>query len=71
MSGGAATRSRPSGSAQRNRASGDQSETRRAEKLVEDWTARATSWASRALARTREEAEDVWAEAKALRRSDR
>jgi hypothetical protein len=71
MSGGTATRSRPSRSDQAHGASGTRSDAERAEALVEDWTERAASWASRAVARTREELEDMWAEAKALRRGDR
>jgi F0F1-type ATP synthase membrane subunit b/b' len=42
-----------------------------AERVLEDAAARAGSIVARLLARTREEAEDIWAEAKSLSRSKR
>ena len=47
---------------------GDRSEVERAEELLEEWGERAGRWLSKAWARTREEAEDIWAEAQDLRR---
>ncbi|MDQ6731518.1 MAG: hypothetical protein M3022_14820 [Actinomycetota bacterium] len=40
-----------------------------AERLVEDAVARAGGFVARALARTREEIEDIWAEAQSASRS--
>ncbi len=40
-----------------------------AERLVENAMARAGGFAARALARTREEVEDIWAEAQSASRS--
>jgi hypothetical protein len=40
----------------------------RAEELVDEWSRRLGGWLARTAARTREEAEDVWAEAQSLRR---
>jgi hypothetical protein len=52
-------------------ASGEErSETERAEQMMQDLGERIADWASRAAARAREEAEDIWAEAQALRRGD-
>ncbi len=41
---------------------------RTAEELAEEWAGRIARWTVRSLARAREEAEDVWADAQALRR---
>jgi hypothetical protein len=38
------------------------------EHAAEDWAERAGRWVAGALARAREEAEDIWAEARAKRR---
>jgi hypothetical protein len=38
------------------------------EGAAEEWAERVARWALRATARAREEAEDIWAEAQALRR---
>jgi hypothetical protein len=46
------------------------SDTERAEEMMEKVGERVGDWASRALARAREEAEDIWAEAQAVRRGD-
>lgn len=43
------------------------SETERAERLVEDWGARMGRFFAQATARTREEFEDIWAEAQSVR----
>ena len=57
--------------------SSNRSQTDRAEHLVEDvtdqvddWTDKVADWVSRAAARTREEAEDIWAEAQHIRRGN-
>jgi len=42
-----------------------------AERLVEDAVARVGGFVARALARTREEVEDIWAEAQSASRSRR
>jgi hypothetical protein len=39
-----------------------------AERIAEEWTARIGRWVLGAAARAREEAEDIWADAQALRR---
>ena len=53
---------------------GGRSETDRAEEAVdgfsqrvESWSNAAARWVARAAARTREEAEDIWAEAQSVR----
>lgn len=51
-------------------AQGERSETERAEQVMENLGERLGDWASRALARAREEAEDIWAEAQTVRRGD-
>jgi hypothetical protein len=43
----------------------------RAEQLVEEWSRRIGRVLAGAAARTREEAEDIWAEAQSLRRGAR
>ena len=40
----------------------------RAEQVAEDWGERLVGWMSGAVARTREELEDIWAEAQRVRR---
>jgi hypothetical protein len=42
----------------------------RAEQLVDDWSRRVAGWVARNLARAREEAEDIWAEAQTVRRAE-
>jgi hypothetical protein len=54
-----------------SRSSPERSEVERAEELVEEWGRRIGRWVSYAAARTREEAEDIWAEAQSIRRGDR
>lgn len=49
---------------------GERSETERAEQVMEDVGERIGDWASRALARAREEVEDIWAEAQTVRRGE-
>jgi hypothetical protein len=71
MSGASATGVRPAGTTSSGQRKRDRSETQRAEQLVEDWTERFAGWASRAVARGREELEDVWAEAQSVRRGER
>ena len=44
--------------------------TERAEQTVEDWTEKVAGWVSRAAERTREEVEDIWAEAQSVRKSE-
>jgi hypothetical protein len=39
-----------------------------AERVAEEWAERIGRWVLRAAVRAREEAEDIWAEAQALRR---
>jgi hypothetical protein len=53
----------------------DHSQTDRAEKVVDDvthqvddWSDKVADWVARAAARTREEVEDMWAEAQHIRR---
>jgi hypothetical protein len=53
----------------------DGSQTARAEELVEgvtervdDWSDKVADWVARVSSRTREELEDVWAEAQSIRR---
>jgi hypothetical protein len=53
----------------------DGSQTARAEELVDgvtervdDWSDKVADWVARATARTREEVEDIWAEAQDVRR---
>jgi hypothetical protein len=41
-----------------------------AEQFTSEWTERVASWVSRAVARTREEVEDIWAEAQSIRRGE-
>jgi hypothetical protein len=43
-------------------------EVRDAEQLAEEWAERAGRWLLRTAARMREEAEDIWHEAQAVRR---
>jgi hypothetical protein len=54
---------------------GGRSETERAEEVmgdfsqrVDDWSDKVADWVAQAAARTREEVEDIWAEAQSLRR---
>ena len=49
---------------------GERSDTERAEQVMEDVGERIGDWVSRAVARAREEAEDIWAEAQTLRRGE-
>lgn len=49
---------------------GGRSETERAEQVMEDVGERIGDWVSRAVARAREEAEDIWAEAQTVRRGE-
>lgn len=49
---------------------GERSETERAEQVMEDVGERIGDWVSRAVARAREEAEDIWAEAQTVRRGE-
>jgi hypothetical protein len=57
----------------RTKASGDDSQARAEELLqdvsgqVDDWSDKVARWVARAAARTREEAEDIWAEAQSVR----
>ena len=60
------------------RQSTDHSQTERADQLVgdvtqqvDDWSDKVADWVARAAARTREEIEDIWAEAQHIRRGDR
>jgi F0F1-type ATP synthase membrane subunit b/b' len=53
----------------------DGSQTARAEELVDDvtervddWSDKVADWVAHATARTREEVEDIWAEAQSVRR---
>ncbi len=46
-----------------------QDKVQEAERVVEDAAARATGFVARALARSREEIEDIWAEAKSRSQS--
>jgi hypothetical protein len=71
MSGAGATQVRSASTRTSRGGARDGSETQRAEQLVEDWSERVTTWASRAIARGREELEDVWAEAQSVRRGER
>jgi hypothetical protein len=52
----------------RAKSDGQTSTKERSEELVEDWAVRLGQWLRVAVARTREEAEDIWAEAQDLRR---
>ncbi len=57
------------GNGERARAAApDGSDLERAEQLVAEWGERLGSWLSRSLARAREEAEDIWAEAQERKR---
>jgi hypothetical protein len=47
---------------------GDRSDVRRAEELIEQWGQRFGGWLGRVTSRAREEAEDILAEAKSIRR---
>jgi hypothetical protein len=58
-----------------NGAADTESQTARAEELVDDvthrvddWSDKVADWVARAAERTREEVEDVWAEAQSIRR---
>jgi hypothetical protein len=60
------------------RQSANRSQTDRADQLVgevthqvDDWSDKVADWVARAAARTREEVEDIWAEAQHIRRGDR
>lgn len=43
-------------------------EAEQVEERAEDWVAEAADWVRRMVARTREEAEDIWADAQTVRR---
>jgi hypothetical protein len=47
------------------------SDVERANELIEEWGERVGHWLSRASARAREEAEDIWAEAQSIRHGER
>lgn len=49
---------------------GERSETERAEQVMENVGEQIGDWASRAVARAREAAEDIWAEAQTVRRGE-
>lgn len=49
---------------------GARSDTERAEQVMENVGERIGDWVSRAVARAREEAEDIWAEAQTVRRGE-
>jgi hypothetical protein len=49
---------------------GHRSGTERAEQVMENVGERIGDWVSRAVARAREEAEDIWAEAQTVRRGE-
>jgi hypothetical protein len=40
------------------------------EQFAAEWTEKVASWVARTVARTREEAEDIWAEAQSIRRGE-
>ncbi len=44
------------------------SEKSSAEQIAEEWAGRITGWLIRGAARAKEEAEDIWADAQAVRR---
>jgi hypothetical protein len=46
----------------------DSSRARDPELIAEEWAERAGRWLMRGMARAKEEAEDIWADAQALRR---
>lgn len=48
----------------------ERSETERAEQVMEAVGERIGDWVSRAVARAREEVEDIWAEAQTVRRGE-
>jgi hypothetical protein len=50
---------------------GLRSEAQRAEDRLEDWGGRVGGFLASAVARAREEAEDIWAEAQSIRRGER
>ncbi len=49
---------------------GRRSDTERAEQVMENVGEQIGDWLSRAVARAREEAEDIWAEAQTVRRGE-
>lgn len=70
MSAGRTDGAAPGDGREATRADGQPSETERAERLMEEWGERLGAWASAALGRAREEAEDIWAEAQSLSRGE-
>jgi hypothetical protein len=50
---------------------GQRSDVERAEDLIEVWGERIGGWLATTVARAREEAEDLWAEAQSVRRGER